>query len=377
MAGLSSMPGGLKRPGSSRLRLFVTLMAVAVILFTLSVRNPAAGPLGAAKGVAQTIVLPVRYVGSFLCAPFEGLGNVFANLTADEASLSELKEENARLKAQNAQLAESSAAASRLEALLELKNTYNLQSTGARVVSGSVDSLATTVTIDKGASSGIAVGMPVTDSYGVIGQVSEVGPSTATVRLITDERSSVAAMVQSSRAQGQLQGRGTEELALSLVRADQAVEVGDLVVTSGLGGVYPKGLLLGTVASVEKRAGALYYDITVKPASSVTSLEEVLVITSLTDEQKATSDDVQAADAQEAGTAPATSDSTSQQGAAATSEGTTQQGATGASEGTAQPGSDASASGDAAGSQAVVGSTQDETQTAGADGSSSQAGGTP
>lgn len=296
---------GLKRGPSSRVRVLVLLLAVSAVMFTFSANDPGTGPLSVVKGAVQTVCLPFRYVGAVVSSPFSGLSNLASNLTADQASLSELKAENERLKAENAQLKESSLAADRLERLLELQNTYRLESTGARVVSGAVDSLTSTITIDKGSAQGLAVGMPVTDSYGVIGQISSVGPATSQVRLITDERSGVSAMVQSSRAQGQLVGQGTDMLRLTLVRTDQAVEVGDLVVTSGLGGVYPKGLLLGTVTSAERPSGALYYEILVQPAALTSNLEEVLVITSLTQEQAATAEETAAADAQEEGKAPA------------------------------------------------------------------------
>ena len=189
--------------------------------------------------------------------------------------------------------------AQRVSSLLELKNAYSLTSTGARIISNSSDSWTATVVLDKGTSSGIAVGMPVTDSVGVIGQIIACGPTTATVRLIVDESSGVSAMVQSSRAQGVLKGSATGSLRLTLIRTDQTVAVGDTVVTSGLGGVFPKGLPLGKVVSVEKPTGAPYSDIVVEPLSSAESLEEVLVITSVTAEQQATAEDIAEADAQE------------------------------------------------------------------------------
>ncbi|MBQ1841194.1 MAG: rod shape-determining protein MreC, partial [Atopobiaceae bacterium] len=189
--------------------------------------------------------------------------------------------------------------ARRLESLLGLQSLYNLQSTGARIISGSTDSWSSTVTIDKGTAAGIAVGMPVTDSNGAIGQIIRCGAASSTVRLVTDENSSVSAMVQSSRAQGVLRGSVDGTLHLTLVRTDQNVEVGDTVVTSGLGGVFPKGLPLGTVTSVERTSGALYYDIEVEPLSSTESFEEVLVITSLTEDQKPTAEEVAQADQQD------------------------------------------------------------------------------
>ncbi|MBF0913196.1 MAG: rod shape-determining protein MreC, partial [Atopobium sp.] len=187
--------------------------------------------------------------------------------------------------------------------LLDLKNTYNLQSTGARVISGSTDSFNNTITIDKGTSSGLAVGMPVVDSGGVIGQIIECGPTTSTVRLITDEKSGVAAMVQSSRAQGMLMGSASRQITLNLINTNQKVAVGDTVVTSGLGGVFPKGLPLGKVTSVEAAPGSLYYTIVIEPFGNVSTNEEVMVITSLSEEQKATADDIAEADKQNTPTA--------------------------------------------------------------------------
>ena len=304
-------PHGFQRTGqnSSGGRLAIVFLALSVIMFTVSCRMGDVGVLGAARTVWQTVTMPISYIGSVAVQPFQGFGNIFANLTADQETLSQLQEENKQLVAENAELEEAQQTATRLQALLDLKDTYNLQSTAARIINASYDNWSRTVTLDKGSSSGLAVGMPVTDSYGVIGQISEVSATTATVRLITDENSGVSAMIQSSRAQGMLNGSADGTLSLNLVRTDQAVNVGDIIVTSGLGGVYPKGLPLGTVTSVEKYDGAMYYTITVEPFTKTESYEEVLVITSLTEDQAATAEDIAAADSQE--TSPAASSTTS------------------------------------------------------------------
>jgi rod shape-determining protein MreC len=231
--------------------------------------------------------------------PFQGLGNIFSNLTADQATLSELQAENDELRSRNAELEEAEQTATRLQGLLDLQNTYDLQSTAAHIISGSSDSWSSTVTIDKGTSSGLSVGMAVTSSSGVIGQTVACGATSSTVLLVTDESSSISAMVQSSRAQGMLNGSAAGEVRLDMIRTDQTVEVGDIVVTSGLGGVFPKGLPLGKVTSVEKNPGSMYYTIVVEPYAHTENAEEVLVITSLTDSQVATSEDVAAADSQE------------------------------------------------------------------------------
>ena len=319
-------PHGFQRTGqnSSGGRLAIVLLALSVIMFTVSCRMGDVGVLGAARTVWQTVTMPISYIGSVAVQPFQGLGNIFANLTADQETLSQLQEENKQLVAENAELEEAQQTATRLQALLDLKDTYNLQSTAARIINASYDNWSRTVTLDKGSSSGLAVGMPVTDSYGVIGQISEVSATTATVRLITDENSGVSAMIQSSRAQGMLRGSADGTLRLTLVRTDQTVKAGDLVVTSGLGGVFPKGLPLGKVTNVERTSGSMYYTITVKAFSSTGSFEEVLVITALKQDQKATADDAAAANKQD--TSASTTAEVSDAATAAEADGDSQEG---------------------------------------------------
>ena len=284
-------------------RSFIILSLLSIVLLTVSARMGAGGPLEMVRGGFSTITMPFRMAGSAIAMPFQGIGNIFSNLTADQQTLSDLKAENEQLRSRNAELEETNQSTQRLQGLLDLKNTYNLQSTGARVISGSTDSFNNTIVIDKGTSSGLAVGMPVVDSGGVIGQIIECGPTTSTVRLITDEKSGVAAMVQSSRAQGMLMGSASRQITLNLINTNQKVAVGDIVVTSGLGGVFPKGLPLGKVTSVEAAPGSLYYTIVIEPFGNVSTNEEVMVITSLSEEQKATADDIAEADKQNTPTA--------------------------------------------------------------------------
>lgn len=301
MAQRFSAPGQYKGRGSSSgvPRSLITLVVIAALIFVLGVREGESGPLHSVRGVYQTITMPARYLGNLVSSPVEGLSNIFINLTADTETLTDLQAKNAELQAEVARLSEYESQADTLTSLLELRNTYNLTSTAASVIANSTDSWSSTITIDKGSSSGIAVGMPVSSNSGIVGQVSEVGPTTSTVRLITDENSGVSAMVQSSRAQGQLVGSADGTLRLTLIRTDQQVSVGDTIITSGLGGTYPRGLPLGTVSNITKTNGAMYYEISVEPLSSLSALENVLVITSLTVEQQATTEEIKDANQQD------------------------------------------------------------------------------
>lgn len=312
LAGVDQPTPGLRKSDSdSGARLFVFLVVLSLVMFTMSARESDSGFFTTLRGGFMTITTPLRVVGSALTTPFQALGNVFSNLTATQETLSDLREENERLLAKNAELQEEAQAAKRLQDLLGLQSSYSLQSTAARIISTSTDSWSRTVVIDRGSSSGLAIGMPVTNSSGAIGQIIECGPTSATVRLIADENSSVSALVQSSRAQGVLKGSAGGTLHLTLIATDQSVSVGDSVVTSGLGGVYPKGLPLGRVLSVNKNDGDLYYTIVVEPPSSAESFEEVLVITSLTENQKASSEDIAKADDQDSSLTGGSGDSTS------------------------------------------------------------------
>lgn len=304
--------GTSRKTKTSGVRRLIACVVLSVVLFTLSCQGGSSGPLEAVRGFFQTATMPIRYFGLAVTAPVRGLGNIFSNLTADQATLSELQDEIDSLRARNAELEEQASSAERLQELLDLRSTYDLQSVSGTIVSGASDSWSSTVTIDRGTSSGVTSGMPVMTSAGVIGQVVSSGPTSSTVMLLSDEGSSISALVQSSRSHGMLTGSANGEVKLDLVSSNQDVKVGDVVVTSGLGGVFPKGLPIGEVVSVTNNPGELYLDIVVELYADASFSEEVLVVTSLTEDQRATAEDIAEADSQE---------SSSSSGADATSDG--------------------------------------------------------
>lgn len=307
------------------MRPFVICCLVSLLLLTFYVREGETGVIHSIRSGVNTVATPVRMVGAVVATPFNAIGNVFTNLSAPQETLSELKKQNEELTSELAQLTEAEKTAERLESLLGLQSTYNLQSTAARIIGTTGDAWSQTVTIDKGSANGFEIGMPVCNSGGVIGQIIEVSAATSTVRLINDENSGVSAMVQSTRAQGILQGQPDGTLMLSYVPADADVKVGDVIITSGLGGRFPKGLPLGTVSSVSRAANATYYTIVVRAISTAESNEEVLVITSLTDEQAASSEDVAAANTAAQGNGVASTQDASADSADASADGSTKE----------------------------------------------------
>ena len=284
-----------------------------MLLLTFYIREGDTGPIHTVRSAVTTVTSPVRTLGSVVASPFNALGNIARNITAPQETLDELERQNAELTAQVAELSEAEATAERLQDLLDLRSTYNLQSTAARIIGASGDAWSQTVTIDKGSADGLTINMPVCNSAGVIGQIIDVSLNSATVRLSTDENSGISAMLQETRAQGMLQGQPDGSLRLEYVSTDVDVREGDLVITSGLGGVYPKGLLLGTVSAVSSDDNAVYQTIVVTPASRAENNEEVLVITSLTEEQQATDDEVATANSAPNGSARGSAETSNQE----------------------------------------------------------------
>ena len=128
--------------------------------------------------------------------------------------------------------------------------------------------------------------MGVMSSCGLYGQVESVSSGTSVVRLITDADSSVSAMIQGTRSTGIITGSYDGTLVMEYVDAESSVGEGDIVITSGAGGTYPRGIVVGTVASVEKDSSKMYHRIIVTPISSIRNCEEVLVLTGNEDATK-------------------------------------------------------------------------------------------
>ena len=137
-----------------------------------------------------------------------------------------------------------------------------------------------TVLIDAGKERGVDINMPVISPSGIIGKTITADKYASTVQLLLDPGCKVAARVQRSRAMGIVQYTGGEHLTLSRVPSDQDVVVGDTVISSGLGGIFPGGLFIGTVSKSETQPGELFREISIDPGSDFYIIEEVFVIVS-------------------------------------------------------------------------------------------------
>ena len=196
-----------------------------------------------------------------------------------------LQEENRRLREKNDLLAqdmiryrEGYLEGLRLRKLLALKEQIRHRTVAAHVIDRDLGAIFKTLLIDRGSSQGLRVGLPVVSDQGLVGRVVESSYHVSRVLLIIDENSNIDALVQGSRAQAILQGAGAAGCKLKYIPKTETVRVGDSVITSGLSGVFSKGLLIGVVRAVNRGESSLFQKIEVAPAVNFAKVEEILVI---------------------------------------------------------------------------------------------------
>ena len=163
-----------------------------------------------------------------------------------------------------------------LQALLELRSQAPLTTAAAGVIASSASPDFRTLTIDKGSEDGLRPDMAVISPAGVVGRVITPSSRAAKVQLLIDRNAAAGALVERSRAQGVVEGTGGD-LRLNYVSGTADIIVGDVVVTSGIDGIYPKGFVIGQIESIE-RAGGGYGAIVVRPSVAFASLESLLVV---------------------------------------------------------------------------------------------------
>ena len=165
----------------------------------------------------------------------------------------------------------------RLRALLDFRETLQGDLLTARVVGRDASDVSRTLTIDRGEADGVVRGAAVLAPQGVVGQVFLVSRHAARVLLVSDHNSGIDAFVQRTRARGIVQGTVDAGCALKYVKRTEDVQVGDTLVTSGLDGIFPKGMPIGRVTAIDKRGQGLFQSADVAPRVDFDQLEEVLV----------------------------------------------------------------------------------------------------
>lgn len=272
------------RARSARL-LVVTLVSISLVTITVDYRQGDAGPLASLGNAALTVISPLQEAVSKVTKP---VGNFFSTLVRLPSIRNDNRELRARVAELESQVATSTNDAARLaelEALLGLREGLeDVGTTGALVIASGVSNFEWTITIDKGSNDGIALDMPVVAAAGLVGRVARVSPESSFVQLIIDPDSFVAGRLDVSRTTGLVSGEGERDLRMSIVSTEAEVMPGEQVVTAGYRiqgvteGIFPPGILIGSVSRVLPAEAELEKFITVRPAVDFSSLEAVLVV---------------------------------------------------------------------------------------------------
>ena len=235
--------------------MLIILLVVSLVLVIVYSREGDEGALHSLQNTTSAVSSPLSSAGTAAGSLAASASASLEDLTADGQTMSQLKESNAQLSQMVVELEEYRQEASRLEALIGIHDVYGFSSVAAHVTGYSSDSYNRIITIDVGTASGVKPGLPVMGSTGVVGQVVSCSTYTSEVRLLNDAQSGVAVMLQNSRAEGILSGSVEGVLYLQGVDEGTEVKEGEAVITTGLGGGYFRGLVVGVVSKVEQRQG--------------------------------------------------------------------------------------------------------------------------
>jgi rod shape-determining protein MreC len=255
--------------------LFLAVILGHVILISAQVNSRGGVPV--LESVTFGLFAEVQRGSSSGVSGVRTIWNRYGSLRSVEKENAELKRQ---LEAVQVELQERRALADRargLQQLLDLRDRSNLHTAAAEIIASSASPDFQTVTIDKGTNQELRTDMAVIAADGVVGRIVVPSARAAKVQLLIDRNAAAGALVERSRAQGVVKGGGDDRLRLEFVSEAADVAIGDLVVTSGIEGIFPKGFTIGRVDAVEK-AGPAYKRISVKPAVNFSALEQVLVV---------------------------------------------------------------------------------------------------
>lgn len=236
------------------------------------------GLLNPVQSIVLTITSPIEKTVSGVFRPV-------ATLLSDAGNLNAIRDENRRLRLENeelqvkvAELESQTARVQELEQALQIPASGQFTLLSANITNRFSDPFSDTVRIDRGTNAGIKPGMVVLSARGsLLGTVTDTTANTAAIRLVTDSRSRVAATVQETQVTGSVEGAADRKLSFRFAETGDDIAVGDTIVTSGLGGNYPPGILIGTVSVVSGTPQDLFRNVEIEPTVRLSTAQTVLV----------------------------------------------------------------------------------------------------
>lgn len=258
----------------------VLLTLAAILLMTLQI----SGNLRPAQNLVTQLVAPAQLSATGITSTVTRFFAFLGRIRTLEQEYVALEARAKQLEAEIETLREVEKENEQLRSLLNFAQTRpRLELRGAQIVARVIGEESTnfsdTILIDLGTVHGIRIGMPVVTDQGLVGRISEVTENNAKVLLLTDPSSSASALLAESRLNGIVRGSTGNKLIMDFIPQGPTFNLGETVLSSGLGGKFPKGLTIGVIESLESQPNAVFQTAVVRPAVDFGSLELVMVIT--------------------------------------------------------------------------------------------------
>jgi rod shape-determining protein MreC len=261
------------------LALLVAVGAVCLFLLTLQTRGHRPGPADALALVTSPVQLALGKIhrGAF------GVWSTYLDWKNVRGENRRLREEIQQLRIEALRVSETSEENARLRRLLTLREQLPMTTLAGEVIARESGGWIRSLTINRGRGDHVVRLTAVISPDGLVGRVVDVRPGASIVQVLTDPASSLSAHVVRTRTAGLVEGEPSGSLRLKFMARDGAgIQVGDLVVTSGLGGLFPRGIPIGRVRAIDDRGSALFHYATLTPVVDYARIDEVLLVTGQT-----------------------------------------------------------------------------------------------
>ncbi len=238
------------------------------------------------SAVLMWILRPLQIASQGTANWVKGFQENYDTLAGFRSENERLRKRIQSLEIEKQRLLEAEATNLRLKQQLDFRSHLTGAAITATIIANSASSWFQSCTIDKGSADGVLKGMAVVTPLGVVGQVVSVTARTAKVLLLTDPNSGIDVLVQRTRSRGIVSGSLENGTVLKYVKRSEDIQAGDRLITSGLDGVFPKGMMVGAVIQVRKQHLGLFQFIEVLPAVQSARVEEVLVVGAQSDAKR-------------------------------------------------------------------------------------------
>lgn len=254
------------------------VVLIAINIITLSITSRKRPPAYGLGHVALPLVAPIQKAVTQSIRFLRDIWSHYFYLVGIAKENEQLRSSIGRAVEKNNRLNEVALSNERLRNLLNFQTSQAVRVVSAEVIGKDPSPWFRTIIIDKGKVAGIDKGLAVVIAEGIVGQVIEASGRHSKVLLVIDQNSSVDALVQRTRARGIVKGESTEKCRLKYVLRKHDIQTGDTVISSGLDGVFPKGLRIGRVSEIVRPNAGIFQDVTITPFVDFEKIEEVLII---------------------------------------------------------------------------------------------------